>query len=65
MPPSGKPYKFSRRKGKVHPLDKLDDDVTVWITDKPFKVRGDWYVKVVTTTSGYYRTFLYKQIGER
>lgn len=65
MPRGGKPYKFTKKKAKVHPLNKLDDDVTVWVPSPPFKMRGQWYVKITTTTSGYYRDFLYKQVGER
>lgn len=66
MPKGGKPYKFTRKKRKVQPLNRLDKGVTVWLSpDSPFKMDGKWHVVVTTTTSGYYRTFLYEQVAER
>ena len=59
------PKKFKGRKKKIQPVGKLQSNVTVWLSSTPFQMKGEWYVKVTTTTSGYYRDFLYKQVGER
>ena len=59
------PKKFKARKKKIQPVGKLHDDVTVWLSSTPFKQNGKWFVKITTTTSGYYRDFLYEQVGER
>ena len=59
------PKKFKARKKIIQPVDKLQDRVTVWLSEPPFKQNGKWYVKITTTTSGYYRDFLYQQVAER
>jgi hypothetical protein len=51
---------FTKKKATVkgkHP--------TVWIPRPPFKKGGKWFIVVTTTTSGYYRDYLYEQVGER
>jgi hypothetical protein len=60
-----KKIKFKGRKKKIQPIGKLQNDVTVYLASTPFQMKGEWYVKITTTTSGYYRDFLYKQVGER
>ena len=52
--------KFSTRKATVK-----GKNPTVWIPRPPFKRKGKWFITVTTTTSGYYRDFLYEQVGER
>lgn len=55
--------KFTKRKMR---LGKDDPKATVWISQPPRRERdGNFYCVITTTTSGYYRSFLYKQVDER
>ena len=56
---------MASRKAKIQPLDKLANDVTVWLNTPPQRRGGDEFVTLTTVTSGYYRTFVYKKVAER